>query len=120
MILEQKDRPLLPEGTGLGKSRLVGRDLLQRTDHRFVRGVSQALLGHFERNFEMEHAVRKPSHKLTFEEAVQVHLMIWGGELQSRIAAFFDTNSGRISEVNTGKRHPGSREEAVRRFRSAA
>jgi hypothetical protein len=64
--------------------------------------------------------VRIPSHKLTFDEAVQVHLMIWAGELQSRIAARFDTNIGRISEVNTGKLHPGSREEAAKRFRSAA
>ncbi|MBN9256936.1 MULTISPECIES: hypothetical protein [unclassified Mesorhizobium] len=54
-----------------------------------------------------------PSHKLTFDEAIRVHLMIWNGELQSRIAAHFDTNSGRISEVNTGKRHPGSRQAAL-------
>ena len=64
--------------------------------------------------------VGSPSHELTFEEAVQVHLMIWAGELQSRIAAHFDVNSGRISEVNTGKRHPGSREEAMKRFGRAA
>ena len=58
----------------------------------------------------------KPSHKLTFEEAVQVHLMLMEGELQSRVAAVFDTNGGRISEVNTGKRHPGSLEEAIKRL----
>lgn len=55
----------------------------------------------------------KPCHKLTFEEAVEVHKLIQQGWLQSRIAAKFDTNSGRISEVNTGKRHPGSREVAL-------
>jgi hypothetical protein len=38
------------------------------------------------------------------------------GWLQSRVAAHFDTNGGRISEINTGKRHPGSYDEAVRRF----
>ncbi|MBO1024601.1 MULTISPECIES: hypothetical protein [Brucella] len=59
-----------------------------------------------------------PSHKLTYEEAVQVHLLILKGELQSRIAAKFDTNGGRISEVNTGKLHPGSKIEAVRRLSS--
>ena len=65
----------------------------------------------------MSRQVRRPGHKLTFEEAVQIHIMSWAGELQHRIAAFFDTNSGRVSEVMTGKRHPGSREEAMRRFR---
>lgn len=57
----------------------------------------------------------KPSYTLTFEDAVQIHLRIWAGELQSRIAADFDVNGGRISEVNTGKLHPGSREEAMNR-----
>ncbi|OOL19187.1 hypothetical protein BRY73_04570 [Ochrobactrum sp. P6BS-III] len=59
-----------------------------------------------------------PAYKLTFEDAVQVHLLLMRGELQSRIAAYFDTNGGRISEVNTGKRHPGSKEEAIRRLHS--
>lgn len=58
---------------------------------------------------------RKPSHQLTFEDAVKVHIMILDGWLQSRIAAYFDVNGGRISEVNTGKRHPKSKEVAVRR-----
>lgn len=59
---------------------------------------------------------RRPSHRLTFEEAIQVHLMLMKGEFQSRIAARFDTNIGRISEVNTGKLHPGSRKEAINRL----
>jgi hypothetical protein len=50
----------------------------------------------------------RPSHKLTFDEAVEVHQMIRAGILQSRIAAHFDVNGGRIAEVNTGKLHPGS------------
>lgn len=62
----------------------------------------------------------RPSRRLAYEEAVQVHLMLMDGWLQSRIAAHFDVNSGRISEVNTGKRHPGSREEARRRRWRAA
>ena len=41
----------------------------------------------------------KPSRVLTFEDAIQVWLMKWDGWLQSRIAAHFDTNQGRISEV---------------------
>lgn len=52
------------------------------------------------------------SHTLSFAEAVEVHRMIAAGMLQSRIAAHFDVNSGRISEVNTGKLHPGSYEAA--------
>ena len=48
------------------------------------------------------------SRVLTFEEAVEIHKMIAAGVIQSRIAAHFDVNGGRISEVNTGKLHPGS------------
>lgn len=59
---------------------------------------------------------RAPSRKLTFEEAVEVHRLLMDGWLQSRIAAHFDTNGGRISEINTGKKHPGSFGEALRRF----
>lgn len=64
--------------------------------------------------------IGSPSHTLTFDEAVQIHLMIWAGEIQSRIAARFDVNIGRISEVNTEKLHPGSRAEAMKRFGKAA
>jgi hypothetical protein len=62
----------------------------------------------------------KPSYKLTFEDAVQIHLRLWRGELQSRVAAALDVNIGRISEVNTGKLHPGSRDEALRRIKTDA
>lgn len=64
----------------------------------------------------MANQLRRPSYKLTFEDAVQVHLMLMEGELQSRIAAKFDTNLGRVSEVKNGVRHPGSREEALKRI----
>ncbi len=63
---------------------------------------------------------RRPSSRLSFEDAIQVHQMIIDGWLQSRIAAHFDTNAGRISEIKTGKAHHGSREEAIkRRWRDA-
>ena len=52
------------------------------------------------------------SHVLTFDEAVEVHKMIRAGVIQSRIAAHFDVNGGRISEVNKGLLHPGSYEAA--------
>ncbi|WP_071923050.1 MULTISPECIES: hypothetical protein [Chelatococcus] len=61
---------------------------------------------------------RRPSYKLTFEDAVQIHLRIQAGELQSRIAADYDVNGGRISEVNTGKLHPGSADVARQRYGS--
>ncbi|WP_375566403.1 hypothetical protein [Oceaniradius stylonematis] len=60
------------------------------------------------------------SYTLTFEDAVRVHHMIWDGVLQSRIAALFDVNSGRISEVNTGKLHPGSRDVAMANYKKSA
>ncbi|MGO9483978.1 MAG: hypothetical protein ACLPX9_05260 [Rhodomicrobium sp.] len=63
---------------------------------------------------------RIPCHKLTFEEAVQVHIRIMSGEKYSRILRDFDVNQGRISEVHTGKLHPGSYEEALRRRSAAA
>lgn len=55
-----------------------------------------------------------PSRKLTFADAVEVWKRAWTGELQSRIAAFFDVNQGRISEILNGKKFPGS-EDAARR-----
>jgi hypothetical protein len=57
---------------------------------------------------------RRPSYRLTFEDAMRVWRMHWSGEINSRIAAHFDVNQGRISEVLTGKRHAGS-EHAARR-----
>jgi transcriptional regulator len=65
-------------------------------------------------------AHKRTSNKLTYEDAVQVHLMIMDGWIQSRIAAHFGTNQGRVSEVNTGKAFPGSYEEARRRRSEAA
>jgi hypothetical protein len=68
----------------------------------------------------MDNNVRKPSHRLTFEEAVEVQIRILRGELHSRIAPDYDVNAGRISEVKTGKIHHGSYEEALRRLDKAA
>lgn len=60
-------------------------------------------------------SVRKPSHRLTFEEAVEIQRRLMRHELQSRIASDYDVNQGRIAEVKFGRLHPGSFEEAVRR-----
>ena len=61
-----------------------------------------------------------PCHQLTFEEAVQIQLRIMDREKYSRILQDYDVNQGRISEVKTGKLHPGSYEEALRRRPRAA
>lgn len=63
---------------------------------------------------------KQTSNKLTYEDAVEIHLMIMDGWIQSRIAAHFGTNQGRVSEVNTGQLFPGSYEEACRRRSEAA
>lgn len=57
-----------------------------------------------------------PSNKLTFEDAVRIWPRIWNKEYQNRIAAEYDVNPGRISEINTGKLHPGSYDKAILRF----
>lgn len=64
--------------------------------------------------------VGSPSHRLTFEDAVLVWMMSWQGEIQSRIAAHFDVNGGRICEVLKEQTHRGSRTEALSRFKKSA
>lgn len=64
--------------------------------------------------------VRRPSYRLTFEDAVNVWMRFWEGEFQNRIAASYDANPARVAEVIKGTRHPGSREEAMRRYRRTA
>lgn len=59
--------------------------------------------------------VRKPSHKLTFEEAVQIQLRLMNGEFYSRIAPDYDVNQGRIADVKFNRIHPDSYAEALRR-----
>jgi len=58
----------------------------------------------------------KPSHKLSFEEAVEVWLLSFAGEFQNRIAARFDVNPGRINEILKGRKYIGSREIALRKL----
>lgn len=48
----------------------------------------------------------RPSRRLTIDDAKQIRRMLADGWLQSRIAAHFDVNAGRISEIKTGKRFP--------------
>ncbi len=46
---------------------------------------------------------RRPSRKLTDDDAAIIKKMLREGHLQSRIAATFDVNGGRIAEINRGK-----------------
>lgn len=55
---------------------------------------------------------RRPSRKLTKSDAIKVWKLREKGWLQHRIAAEFDVNQGRISEIITGKIFPESREIA--------
>lgn len=68
----------------------------------------------------MKKDIGSPSHRLTFEDAVKIWLMSWAGEIQSRIAAYFDVNGGRVNEVLRERRHKGSRQEALLRFKKSA
>ncbi|MCS0502569.1 hypothetical protein [Ancylobacter mangrovi] len=61
--------------------------------------------------------IKKPSRSLSFEDAITVWNMRLDGEIQSRIAARFDVNQGRICEVLAGQKHPGA-EAAARSSRN--
>lgn len=61
-------------------------------------------------------AKRRSSRILTFLDAVTIQMLIIQGEMQHAIAAMYGVNQGRISEINTGKRHCGSHAEALRRL----
>jgi hypothetical protein len=47
---------------------------------------------------------RKPSRVLTREQVAIIKKMLREGHFQNRIAAMFDVNPGRISEINTGQK----------------
>lgn len=63
---------------------------------------------------------RAPSASLSFEDAVTIQLLLMSGLFQNRIAAQFDVNPGRVSEIKTGHAHVGSYAEALRRRNAAA
>lgn len=59
---------------------------------------------------------QKPSYRLTFDDAVEVWLRHWNGELQNRIAAEFDVNQGRVNEVLKERIHIGSKVAAQKKW----
>lgn len=48
---------------------------------------------------------RRPSAKLKLQDVIKIRELLDEGMFQNRIAALFDVNPGRISEIKTGK-HP--------------
>jgi hypothetical protein len=58
---------------------------------------------------------RKPSSRLTFDDAVALWPRIENGEFLNRIAADYDVNPGRIAEIKKGYRFQGSREVSLRK-----
>ena len=58
----------------------------------------------------------EPSRDPTFEDAVWVHFWLAKGGIISRIAGFLQCNQARITEIRKGRRHPGSRQAAMKRF----
>lgn len=48
---------------------------------------------------------RQASDRLSAEDAALIKLLLQLGHAQKRIAALFDCNQGRISEINRGQTH---------------
>jgi hypothetical protein len=63
---------------------------------------------------------RKPTYRLTFQDATAIWHRFWNGEYQHRIAAGYDVNQGRVNEVLKEKRHKGSRQVAEATWRKDA
>ena len=60
------------------------------------------------------------SYRLTFSDAVEIWLRYWTGEFQHRIAASYDVNPGRVSEVLKERTHIGSKQAALAKRKEAA
>ena len=54
------------------------------------------------------------SRRLRLSDAIDIWRIRLQGEVQHRIAAKFDVNQGRISEILSGKRFPAAKELAGR------
>ncbi len=56
---------------------------------------------------------RNHSASLTFRDAVKIWKMLNAGIIQSKIAAHFDVNQGRISEIKKGIKFPSAKRAAL-------
>jgi len=61
----------------------------------------------------MADSVRRPSKKLSFQDAREIWIRLKRGEFQNRIAADYDVNPGRISEIRNGHVHHGSEQASM-------
>jgi hypothetical protein len=57
--------------------------------------------------------IRRPSRRLSFEDAVAIQRRILRREFLNRIAADYDVNPGRIAEIKKGELHSGSLDVAL-------
>lgn len=60
------------------------------------------------------------SHRLTFDDAVNIWLQHWAGRYQHHIAADYRCNAGRVNEVLKEKRQIGSRQVAEQKRKASA
>ena len=58
--------------------------------------------------------------KFDFDEAVDVWLRYWSGQVQHDIAADYRINAGRVSEVLKEKKHSGSKQRAAAIWKAQA
>jgi hypothetical protein len=68
----------------------------------------------------MTRDLRPSSQKLTSDDAVDIWLRSWRGEFQHRIAAIYDVNPGRVSEVLKERKHVGSKRVALAKLKGDA
>jgi hypothetical protein len=67
-------------------------------------------------NSDIRHGpLRRPSPRLTFDDAIEVWKRHFLGESQHHVAQAFAVNQGRISEILKEHRHVGSRRVALGR-----
>ncbi|MFS8184214.1 hypothetical protein ACMG4P_22055 [Pseudovibrio denitrificans] len=59
------------------------------------------------KDIELEEAIRRPSRKIPVSEVPIIKKRILLGEYLNRIAADYDVNPARISEIKNGHRHAG-------------
>jgi hypothetical protein len=50
-----------------------------------------------------------PTYRLTFDDAVEIWILVWDGVYKHRIAAHYNVNVARIYDVLNERLHPGSR-----------
>jgi hypothetical protein len=68
----------------------------------------------------MTRGLMPSTYKLTPDDAVDIWIRSWKGEFQHRIAASYDVNPARVSEVLKERTHVGSQQTALTKLKGAA